>query len=355
MRLRSWRGTAVVNPTPRRPFPWLKIFIVLAVLGIAAYFIVPNLYSVRADAQVRGDLIPVTPVYRARIDRLLVNCSGPVRAGQPVAIISNFLIQADYQRQYLQGLEESQVASIALDQNVATARENAESLHQRYLAAVADRKRLQGAFRSFDQGYKAGAVPQVDWEDKRAEIDTALATEAEDLAAWKRADLFVAQVTASQTTRVNADQSLLNQAQDVATRVGQETLRAPVTGEIVNCVPRPENVIEPGTPILSIFQPDRAYVVAYFNPSSVSKIHIGESADVKIAGVSHNVEGRVGWIYPNLAALPPELTLFFWQHVQFQQFRPVKILLDNLPEKDRQLLYYGAQARVSISTSGIRS
>jgi len=355
MRLRSWRGTTVVNPTPRRAFPWVRLLIILLVLGIAAYLIVPNLYSVRADAQVRGDLIPVTPVYRARIDRMLVNCSGPVRAGQAVAVISNFLIQADYQRQYLQGLEESQVADIALEQNVATALENAETQHEKYLAAVSERKRLENAFASFDQAYKAGAVPQVDWADKRAEIDTARATEAADLDAWKRSQLLVAQITASQRTKVASYQSLLNQAQDVATRVGQETLRAPASGQIVNCIDRPENVIEPGTPIFSIFQPDRAYIVAYFNPTSVSKIHIGEAAQVKISGLDHNVQGRVGSIYPNLDALPPDMTLFFWQHVQFQQYRPVKILLDKLPEKDRQELYYGAQARVSISTSDIRS
>jgi multidrug resistance efflux pump len=128
-----------------------------------------------------------------------------------------------------------------------------------------------------------------------------------------------------------------------------------VTGDIVDCIDRPQNVIEPGTPILSLFQPNRAYVVAYFDPNAVAKVRVGQTAEVKITGVPHSVQGRVAWIYPNLTALPPDLTLFFWQHVQFSQYRPVKILLDRLPALDRQQLYYGAKARVSISTSDQKS
>jgi membrane fusion protein (multidrug efflux system) len=349
MRLQSWRGTSLVQLQPRRSFPWVRLLIVALVLGIAVYLIVPNISSIRADAQVRGDLIPVTPVYRARIDRMLVNCTGLVRTGQPVAVVSNFLIQADYQRQYLQALEGAQIAGIALEQNVATARENAESMHEKYEVTAADEKRLEQSFHSYDAAYKADAINQVDWEGKRSEILSSQAQERSALDAWKRAELFVSQIVAEQNAKAASYQSLAAQAQGVAQRMGQETLRAPVSGDIVECIDRPQNVIEPGTPIFSIFQPDRAYVVAYFNPDAVSKVHVGQSADVSIAGLPHSVVGRVGWIYPNLDALPPDLTRFFWQHVQFSQYRPVKILLDRLPEQDRQQVYYGAQARVTIS------
>jgi multidrug resistance efflux pump len=407
VRLQSWRGTTVVNAKPRRSFPWVRVVILAVVLGIAAYLVVPNIGWVRADAQVAGDIIPVTPVYRARITKMFVNCTGSVRVGQPIAAISNFLIQADYQRQYLEGVEQSKVAAIALEQNVATARENAESLHAKYEAAVQntqglrekyeatpetaedlrekykaaanDERRLEQSFHSYDSGYRDGAVPAVDWQGKSSEIETARAeersalydwkaaqimeqsalyswhrgqgTEQSTLEAWKRAEQFVNQIIAAQNSKVGSYKSLVVQAQSVANRVGQETLRAPVSGDIVNCIDRPQNVIEPGTPILSIFQPNRAYIVAYFNPNAVAKVHIGQSADVQISGVAHSVRGRVAWIYPNLDALPDDLQLFFWQHVQFSQYRPVKIALDQLPLRDRQQLYYGAKARVSISTA----
>lgn len=355
MRLRSWRGTTVVTPTPRRAFPWVRVIIVLLIVGIAAYLILPNLLYIRADAVVKGDLIPVTPVYRVRLEKMLVNCTGSVRAGQPVAMVSNFLLQADYQRQYLESQQQSQLAGIALDQNVATARENAESLHQKYIAATIDSQRLQQEFASYDRAYREGAVPRVTWEAKKTELQGSQAVVSGALSDWKRAESFVSQVATAQQSRVSSAQAMQQQSQAVANRVGSETLRAPVGGDIVDCVDRPQNVIEAGTSLFDIFPHNKAYVVAYFNPDTVAKVHIGDRADVSITGLSRSVEGRVSWIYPNLEALPAELTRFFWQHEQFQQFRPVKIELSGLPARERDQLYYNAQARVSINKSEQKS
>jgi membrane fusion protein (multidrug efflux system) len=320
-------------------------------LAIAAYLVLPNLHSVRADALVQGDLVPVTPVYRARLTKLLVKCTSSVRAGEPVAIISNFLLQGDYQREYLEGEEQTQLASDALAQNVATAEANATALHEKYLAAQLDAQRIAADYNSYNQAYMAGAVSKVTWDSKGMELQNARAIAASALSAWTAAKLLVKQITVAQQSRVGASQDILQQAQALGQRVGNEQLTAPISGDIVDCFDRPQIVVEAGTPIFNIFSHDKAYVVAYFNPSAAAKVHVGAKADVSITGLSHDVTGRVAWIYPNLAELPPQLTRFFWEHVQFSEYRPVKILLDRLPERERALLYYNAQARVSITTS----
>jgi multidrug resistance efflux pump len=350
MRFSSWRETTVVAPKRRWVFPWFRILIVLIVLGIAAYLIIPNVDYVRADAEVQGDLVPVTPVYRARLDKLLVSCTSSVRAGQPVAIVSNFLLQADYQREYLQGEEQSQLASDALEQNVATAQATAAGLHEKYLAAELDVQRLQSEFAPYQQAYEQGAVSKVTRDSKQVELQEGKATAAGAQEAWQASLLFVKQVTAAQGSRVSASQGLLQQSQTVERRLASASLKAPISGDIVDCFDRPEIVIEAGAPIFNIFSHDKAYVVAYFNPDAVAKVHIGSPADVSITGLSHSVRGRVSWIYPNLDALPAPLTRFFWQRVQFSEFRPVKIVLDGLPEAERAQLYYNAQARVAIRT-----
>jgi multidrug resistance efflux pump len=350
MRLRSWRGTTVVTSKPRWKFPWIRILIVLVVLAIAYYLFYPNVYSVRADAIVRGDLVPVTPEFRARLDKLLVGCNRSVLAGQPVAIVSNFLLQADYQRQYLQGEEQTQLASDALAQNVATSIANSEALHEKYLAAELDSERLAADFGSYDRAFEAGAVSKVTRDAKQTELRAARELASGALESWKASKLLTQQITAAQTSRVSASQDLLTQAHSVEQRLGSQPLYAPVTGDIVDCLDRPQIVIEAGTPIFDIFSHQKAYIVAYFNPDDIGKVHVGGKADVNITGLSHHVTGRIAWIYPDLDALPPELTRFFWQHVQFSEFRPVKIALDGLPAKERGLLYYNAQARVSIET-----
>lgn len=349
MRLRSWRGTTPLSTSTKRPFPWARIALLLAIVAIAAYLIIPNLNSVRADALVQGDLVPVAPIYTVRIDKLLVGCNDKVTAGQKVAMVSNFLVQADYQRQFLQSEQQRQLSEIALDQNVAAAQQNASTMREKALEAQINAQKLAGDFRSYDAAYRQGAIAKVEWDARRLEWQSAEAEARSAQSAYQRAEQEVGRITQAQNARIASSAQISNQAQSLAQRVGSEPLLAPVSGYIVECIDRPQNVIEASKPIFSIFEPNRTYVLAYFDPNSIEKIRLDEPVDVTISGLSHNVTGRVGSIYPNLTKLPPQLTRFFWQHVQFSEYRPVKILLDKLSPEDRARLYYGAQARVSVS------
>ncbi|MHB8355070.1 MAG: HlyD family secretion protein [Vulcanimicrobiaceae bacterium] len=349
MRLRSWRGSTPLSPTPQRSFPWARVVLLVAALALAAYLVVPNFYYLRADALVKGDLVPVTALYRVRVDRLLVNCNDHVSAGQRVALVSNFLVQADYQRQYLQSLEQLQLSRIALDEQVAAARTNMADLHERYLAAALDAKRLGDQFHAYDEAYRSGAVPRVDWQQRQTEWQSAVASAESARYGWQRAEQEVKRIGIDENARIASSEQISEQAQALARRVGGEPLLAPVSGYVVNCLERPQNVIQPSTALFDIFQPDRAYVLAYFSPSTTDRIQIGEPVDVKIAGIPHTLSGRVGSIYPDLAALPAQLTRFFWQRVQWTQYRPVRILLDHVKPQDRARLYYDAQARISIA------
>jgi multidrug resistance efflux pump len=352
MRLRSWRGSVPLSPSTRRAFPWARLLLVLAVVGLAAYLIVPNIYYLRADALVQGQLVPVSPLYRARIDKLLVECDDHVSAGQEVAVISNFLVQADYQRQYLQSASQLALSKIASSDKVAQAEANVAALQQKYVAAKLDAKRLGDQFGAFDQAYAQGAISEFDWQTKRTEWQAAIATAEGDHQALLRAVQDVARVRSDANANIASDEQLSNQAQSLAARVGEEPLRAPVGGYIVDCIDRPQNVIEPSTPIFDIFDPNRAYVLAYFDPNSIDKVSLNERVDVQIAGVKHTLTGRIGAIYPDLSKLPPQLTRFFWQHIQWSEYRPVRILLDHVSPQDRARLYYDAQARVSIALRG---
>jgi multidrug resistance efflux pump len=349
MRLRSWRGSTPLSPSTRRPFPWARIIIFLVIAGIAAYIFVPPYYTVKADALVQADLVPVAPMYRVRVDRLLVHCDQRVTAGQQVAVVSNFMVQADYQRQYLQSTAQEQISEIDLSQQVATARANAESMHQKYVSAQLDAKQLYDTFKSYDDAYQQGAVSKVEWQDKHTAWQSAAALEAAALEAWHRSQQEVQRISADRDQQVASAHEIAAQAAGLADRTGSEPLVAPVSGYIVGCVDRPQNVIEPSTPLFHIFEPQRAYVLAYFTPQNVGKVHIDQTVSVTVAGIPHTLNGRIESIYPDLHKLPPQLTRFFWQHVQWSQYRPVRISLAGLTQKEREELYYGAQAHVSIS------
>ncbi len=348
MNLRSWRGSTPLSPSPRRNFPWGRIILILVVLGIAAYVVVPNYLYTTADGLVQGNLVPVTPLYRVRLDKLLVNCSDHVSVGQKLAVVSNFLVQADYDRQYQQSVAQMQLSQIALDQGVAAAQTNAQVLEEKYNASVHDAERLKAALAAYDEGYQGGGISRVDWEAKQSEYKSALALEASNFQAWQYAKQQVRRIGVDQNAKISKDQQLSEQAQTMSQRLGSETIVAPVSGYIVNCVDRPENVIEPSSAIFTIFQPERAYVLAYFAPTAMAKIHLNQVADVTIPGVKAPLAGRVAAVYPDLAKLPSQLTRYFWQHQQWTQYRPVRIVFDKIPAEDRAQLFYDAQVRVKM-------
>jgi multidrug resistance efflux pump len=348
MNIGSWRKSVPVSETPRRPFPWARIVLVLALIGVAAYFVVPYYQYISADGLVQGDIVPVSPVYRVRVDKLLVSCADKVHQGEPVAIVSNFLIQADYEHQYQQSVAQLQLSRVALDEGVAQAQTNAAMLKEKYEASKQDAQRLYATFQTYDQGYQQGAIAKVDWEGKRNEWLSAVATNRSDFQAWKLAQQQVHRIGVDNREKISKDQEMADQEQALASRLGNDELVAPVSGYIVNCVERPSNVLEPSQALFNIFQPERAYIVAYFNPTRVAKIYPNEQVQVTVPGMKQPFTARVQDIYPNLAKLPPELTRYFWQHQQWSQYRPVRIALDRVPSSVREHLYYGAQVRVQV-------
>jgi HlyD family secretion protein len=348
VRLRSWRGTTAVAASVRRNFPWARILLIAAVLGIAAYLLVPAYFYVSADALVQGDLVHVTPLYRARIDRLFVQCDDRVRAGQKLAVISNFLVQADYQKQYAESVAQLNLSKIALDSGVAEARTSEAAAREKYSAAKVAAQRLEMTYDSYTRAYKAGAIPRVDWETKKGDWQAAVATSAAYREELNRASQQVDRVAVDQRAKIASDVEASARAQALQQRVGGETMLAPVSGYIVQCKERPENVVEPGVPMFDIFEPNRAYVLAFFDPKSLDKVRIGAPVDITVNGLGQKVSGRVSGIYPDLAKLPDQLTRFFWQHEQWSEYRPVRIALDGVSDRVRSQLYYDAQTRVRI-------
>ncbi len=348
MRFRSWRGSTSLTPSTRRAFPWARVLLLLAFIAGIAYVFLPGYFFVSADALVKGNLVPVTPLYTVRIDRLLVQCNDRVTAGQNLAMVSNFLVQADYQRQYLQSDSQLQLSKIALYQQVAAAREAASVLQDKYRSSDLTAQQFGATFKSYDEAYRADAIPRVDWAAKKTEWQSAVYLAKSDYDAWHRALQEVQRVSQSQNSKIASDQQLSSVAHSLTTRVGSEPMPAPVSGYVVDCVGRPQDVVQPSNPIFTIFEPKRAYVLAYFNSNSASQLRINQPVEITIAGLTNKLDGRIGSTYPNLSKLPEQLTRFFWQHEQWSQYRPVKILLDRLSPQDRDALYYDAQARVRV-------
>ena len=353
MRLRSWRQTPAISPplraTPRRrSLPWARVLLAALLAGVAAYLLIPHYFFLSADALVDGDLVPLAPLYRAKIEQISVHCGDHVQAGQPVAVVSNFLIESDYDRENVQNSQQEEMARITLMQGVAQAELEEETARQKYLAAVQAAQRKGELFHGYDVSYRENAIGRIEWESIKGEYEAAQA-DAESLRqAWNAAAQHVG-VLRSQSTELLADQQKqVQREQSLASRVKAEPLTAPVSGNVVDCKARPGMILEAGSPMFTVFGTDRAYVMGFFNPNDAGKIKIGEDVAVDIKGAPRTLHGRVAVVYPDLQKLPPELTRFFWEHVQWSEYRPVKITFPDISQQTRELLTFGAQARVRI-------
>jgi multidrug resistance efflux pump len=335
---------------PQRRFPWARLVLAVGIVAALAYVLLPRYFYLDADALVQGELIPITPIYRAKLTRLLVKCNDRVRPRQPLAIISNFLVQADYDEEYEDAKERLALARIALDEGVAEARALEEAAHQKYISAQLDADRKGALFASYDKSYRAGAVGKVEWESVREEWRSAIAAAKSLEAAWRDAQERLRRVGVDEQSRIDANQENTNRLGLLSQRVQAEPLEAPVGGYIVECNNlRPDNVIDPGTPLFDIFDPQRAYILAFFSPSAINQLRVGQQAQISVKGIRGKLQGRVVAIYPSLTKLPEQMTRFFWEHVQWSEYRPVRIAFENVPDDVRTQLGYDSQSRVRIA------
>jgi multidrug resistance efflux pump len=348
VRLRSWRGTIPVATSARRRIPWARIVLVLVVVGLLAYVFVPSYFYLTADALVEGDLVPVTTLFVARIDRLYVRCDSHVVAGEKIADVSNFIVQAGYQQQYLQSQSDLTLSQIAVNEGIDAARSDAEAAKATYEEYSTQARRLGEVFAGYDRAYKADAIGRVEWEAKNEDWKSELLLAESARQAWIRALQHVHRVESDSHTRVASAQQAVERAQGLTQRLASEPLRTPTGGYVVECNQRPENVVNPGDPILSIFDPNRAYILAYVSTASVGDVRVGQEPEVIVPGVSVPLKGRISAIYPTLTQLPDQLTRFFWQHVQWTEYRPVRIELNAFPRDVRAVLGYGTQVRIRM-------
>ena len=349
--VRSWRRLPAVGPSqPRRGrrFPWARILLIGLLIAAAAYLFLPRYFNITADGMIEGDLVPVAPLFRARIDHGMVACSDHVTRGQPIATVSNFLLEEQYAQDSQKLQDAAQVERASVIESVAQARIDLETQRVQLAAVTVDAAKKRAIFDAYDRSFHAGAVGRVSWESARFDWQSAREQVSGVEAVIDQTQDRIRQLQEASREKVGTLQNEAAQSGGFQSRVHGQTLFAPVSGSIVDCTARPEAIVEAGTPLYHIFATDRAYVLAFFDPKSIGAIHVGQRAGVRIAGDGHQYEGRVSALYPTLSALPDPLQRFFWQHVQWSEYRPVKITFSNVPRRVRDELVYNAQVKVAI-------
>jgi multidrug resistance efflux pump len=350
MYLRSFRPLALPGPPPkRRRFPWARLILIAVICAVAAWIFVPRYLSLNAQGIIEGDLVPVAPLFNARLSDRMVYCDDTVRQGQPVATVTNFLLEGQYDQDYSKTVTDLSTERIAQVEGLTEAQIEYASARERYSSALYDAQKLKITADAYENTYKEGAIGQVAYQTALADYQAAVAEANSLKQIMDDANERVNRITQTNAAQIAGSQNELAVVNGLKNQVHAQTLAAPVSGTIVYCDnAKPENIVDAGAPIFKIFDPTRAYVVGYFDPGTAPKVHDGQRAIVSIPGFDKSVEGRVVHVYPSLEALPDQLTRYFWQKEQWSEYRPVKIKLYNVTPEIREELTYNSQVHIRI-------
>jgi multidrug resistance efflux pump len=128
----------------------------------------------------------------------------------------------------------------------------------------------------------------------------------------------------------------LNQAR---VNLGRTRIVSPVNGYVTNLLTRLGDYATVGKGEISIVDADSFWIDGYFEETSVSAIHEGDPAAVKLMGYSQIVHGHVESIargitipnaHPDESGLASVNPIFTW--VRLAQRVPVRIRIDQVPE-----------------------
>jgi multidrug resistance efflux pump len=160
---------------------------------------------------------------------------------------------------------------------------------------------------------------------------------------------YISQATSAEATY----QTALATLEQARINFKRTQIRSPVNGYVTNLSAQLGNYADVGSLQLSIVNSDSYWVDAYFEETSLSRIHEGDAATVKLMGYTPLLRGRVeglsrGVDVPNatpdasgLASVNPIFTF-----VRLAQRVPVRIHIDEVPDDIK--LVAGMTATVQI-------
>src|ERR1700761_3902593 len=137
--------------------------------------------------------------------------------------------------------------------------------------------------------------------------------------------------------------------------LSRTVIRSPVNGYVTNLLVQLGDYATVGQKLISIVDTDSFWIDAYFEETSLGRIHEGDPATVKLMGYSQLVRGHVGGVargiyvpnaQPDSAGLASVNPIFTW--VRLAQRVPVRIHIDEVPDGVR--LVVGMTGTVHIGS-----
>jgi len=288
-------------PTGRRRRLLLGVGTVvgLLLLALGAYHLLVGRYHVDTDdAYVVGDVVSITPQVGGMVNRILVEDTQRVTAGQ-------VLVELD--------ATDQRVARARAEAELARAVRDVEALYATTTALAAEAAASHAQVKSAEA---AAARAAADLERRRAVVADGGVSSEEVLHATQQSQGAEAQLVAARRSAEAADAQLAaNQAQTAGTAIathprvlaaaaavreaviaeGRTRILAPVDGEIAKRAITLGTQVAPGTPLLSVVPLDAVWVEANFKEGQLGEVRAGQPVTLStdLYGGTVRYHGRV--------------------------------------------------------------
>lgn len=327
-----------------RDHPLKALALALVMLAAAAgghrYWIYLHSYVSTEDAQIEGNISPVSSRIDGTIARVYVHNTEFVKAGAPLVDIDP--------RDYRLAVSSAQAN---LDEAQAQA-QSAGAQHAEAMARLAEDQanaaKARGDAQRFTTMFRLHVVSRENYEEKlRAAKVAAAAVNADRAAATSASKMAAVRTAGVSAARAALDRALLNESY---TRI-----RAPVSGVVGNRTAEVGQRVQPGQGLLSIASLGDLWVTANFKETAIGMIRPGERASIYIDALGRALPGYVeglggasGALY---SLLPPENASGNW--IKVVQRLPVRIRFDKgLPDPPQLRPGLSVEVKVWLSRRG---
>jgi membrane fusion protein, multidrug efflux system len=366
------RARGYLKRNPRAKWIVLAVALVLLVGGLLVW----HYFSIREstdDAQIEGDIIPISARVGGTVQRVMFDDNQFVEAGTILVQID----QADYKIALDRAeadLADAQAGAQAAKANIPitsttsasqlqTARANlvaaqreVEASQSRVAEAQANEQKAAADLERYRQLVQKDEVP-------RQTYDTAVAAEASTRATLDsaRAAVAVAQSKVLQAeAQVRSAGTAPQQVEVTRGRAGSAaasvmkstaaveqarldleytTVRAPVSGIVSKKSVQPGQVISPGQPLVALVPTQNMWAVANFKETQLKNMHPGQSATIHVDAYGRDYKGHVdsfgGATAARFSLLPPENAT--GNYVKVVQRVPVKIVFEKDQDPEHRL------------------
>ncbi len=340
-------------PAAAKKLPvWIGVAAVVAFLGLAAFFVIPDWYSESTDdAYVEAHLTLVTAKIAAYVQTLHVDDNATVETGDVLVELDprDYAVAVEVARANLDAAQgrrkEADTRVTIADADAAEARADLTVAQANEVLAEANLKRLHSVIDARAVSTERLDTATAAFDATRATV-TAAETKVRSLLAatnLARAQVITAEASVAQA-RSTLDQAELN--------LSYTRIPAVLGGTIANKTVEQGNYVQPGQTLLAIV-PVAPYVIANFKETQLERIRPGQSASVQVDAYPHlKLKGHVDSLQRGtgsvFALLPPENAT--GNFVKVVQRIPVKIVFDE-PAQASRWISPGMSVEVQVRVS----